>query len=295
MLDVINVSTSTSINRKQILHNISLKISPGEIVGLIGPNGAGKTTLMKTILGLKKFDGKILLDGYQITENNHRALTQVGALIENPAIYPFLTGYQNLSLYCQDNDDIHQITSTLKMNPFINEKAKSYSIGMKQKLGIALSLLNHPELIILDEPMNGLDMESTILVRQIIKKYASEGCSFLISSHILSELQKVMTNVILINNGQIVVDKKMAEFYPTRSINYCIKTDDIVDTKHLLSSNNIAFQELSNSLIVDASETPAIQDILFTHKIHFTELSPLKTNFENKIMNLLKDREVSAK
>lgn len=186
MLLIKNVNTY--IKGQKIIKNINSSISPGNIVGLIGPNGAGKTTIMKTILGLTKFDGNISMNQHSITENNHYALSDVGALIEHPAIYPFLTGSQNLELYSHDNGDTKQIVSLLKMNDYINKKSKHYSLGMKQKLGIAIALLNKPKLVILDEPMNGLDVESTIIVRNIIQQYASTGTTFLISSHILSEL-----------------------------------------------------------------------------------------------------------
>ncbi len=174
------------VGKKKIIHDSAFRVNKGQIVGLIGPNGAGKTTIMKAILGLMKFTGSITFDGEDISETNHNALKQIGALIEHPAIYPFMTGYQNLKLYSTDETDLKQLISILQMDDFISLKSKDYSLGMKQKLGIALSLLNRPKLIILDEPMNGLDIESTILVRNTIKNYAQQGSSFLISSHILS-------------------------------------------------------------------------------------------------------------
>lgn len=170
ILEVSNVNTY--IGKIKIINNISLKIKAGEIVGLIGPNGAGKTTIMKTILGLTKFTGSITVGNRPVTETNHRALARVGALIEHPAIYPFLTGRQNLELYARNKRDLTQLVSTLQMDSYINNKAKGYSLGMKQKLGIAIALLNQPQLVILDEPMNGLDIEATIGVRKLIKRYA---------------------------------------------------------------------------------------------------------------------------
>lgn len=182
MLKVSGVNTF--VGKKEITSNINFNISPGEVVGLIGPNGAGKTTIMKTILGVMKFTGQIYLNQVAVTENNHQALSEVGALIEHPAIYPYLSGRENLELYARNQKDCQQIISLLQMSAYIDKKCKGYSLGMKQKLGIAIALLNHPQLVILDEPLNGLDVEATIVVRKIIVKYANEGTTFLISSHI---------------------------------------------------------------------------------------------------------------
>lgn len=184
MLSVKNIDVS--FGRKNVLKNVSFDVKPGEIVGLIGPNGAGKSTTMKTILGLLKFKGFVLLNGEKVNINDHAALKKVGALVESPAIYPFLTGKENLKLYSKDNTDMWHVISLLGMNSYIDQKSKNYSVGMKQKLGIAIALLNKPDLVILDEPMNGLDIESTIVVRKIIKEYAQNGTAFLISSHILA-------------------------------------------------------------------------------------------------------------
>lgn len=117
---------NTFIGRKRIIKNVSLQVSPGNIVGLVGPNGAGKTTIMKTILGLAKFTGNISINDKEVTENNHNALSEVGALIEHPAIYPFLSGLQNLDLYSHDKHDVMNIISMLQMDAYIKDKAKGY-------------------------------------------------------------------------------------------------------------------------------------------------------------------------
>ena len=157
---------------KKVISNASFDISPGEIVGLIGPNGAGKSTIMKTLLGLTKFTGKVLLNNKNILTQHQEISNKVGALIEGPAAYPFLSGKENLELYSNDESDMDNLIRLLKMEPYIDQRVKNYSIGMKEKLGIALALLNNPEFVILDEPMNGLDIDSTILVRKIIKEYS---------------------------------------------------------------------------------------------------------------------------
>lgn len=288
MLEIKQVNTI--IGKKKIIKNATFSISSGSIVGLIGPNGAGKTTIMKTILGLTKFNGEIKLDNQAITENNHQALQKVGALIEHPAIYPFLTGIQNLNLYSTDSDDLRHIVHSLGMDSYIDLRAKEYSLGMKQKLGIAIALLNHPSLVILDEPMNGLDIEATILIRKIIRQYAQKGCSFLISSHILSELQKVMTEIVLIDNGKIILTKPMSAFLKNNYDHYVILTDQPEKTKELLV-NYQTTNSTNEHLIVNREDISAIQKILYSNQISLLELIPKRPTLERTIVTLLNGQE----
>lgn len=228
--------------RQKVIHNASFSISPGEIVGLIGPNGAGKSTIMKTILGLTKFTGTITFDGQNITPTKHAVLQHVGALIENPALYPFLTGRENLSLYANDQSELAELISLLQMDQYIDRRAGDYSVGMKQKLGIALALLNHPQLVILDEPMNGLDIEATILIRHIIHQYADQGTAFLISSHVLSELQKVMTTVVILNHHQIIMDVPIDQFRNAPVTQARLHTTDDASAAAILADHQLAVQ-----------------------------------------------------
>ncbi|NDR17379.1 ATP-binding cassette domain-containing protein [Staphylococcus aureus] len=203
-MDVLTVEHLTKkIGNKTILKDISLNLERGHIIGLVGANGAGKTSLMKVILGYSSYqDGKI-----KMLENKHKK-NNIGALIESPGIYPFMSGYDNLKLLneTKNKHDIDTIVSQLKMDEYIHNKAKTYSLGMKQKLGIALAFLNQPQLIILDEPMNGLDPKAVRDVRELIVKKAQEGVTFLISSHILSELVKITNSILIINKGKIVTE-----------------------------------------------------------------------------------------
>lgn len=292
MLSVQNINVY--INKQKIVKDTSFKINPGEIVGLIGPNGAGKTTIMKTILGLTKFDGAIKIDQQTITENNHRALSRVGALIEHPAIYPFLTGRQNLILYSHDKTDMQQLISTLTMDGYIDHKAKGYSLGMKQKLGIAIALLNKPQLVILDEPMNGLDVEATITIRKIIQTYATQGTAFLISSHILSELQKVMTQILLINHGKIIVDQPINQFNRIHHQDYKLLTDNHTLTATLLKTQGLHFSTQQDYFLIKKENIYSIQDMLYKNSIHLRELAPIEINFEKVIVAILKEQRVQA-
>lgn len=203
-MDVLTVEHLTKkIGNKTILEDVSLNLKRGQIIGLVGANGAGKTSLMKVILGYSSYQ-----DGtFRIIENKNKK-SNVGALIENPGIYPFMSGYDNLKLLneTKNTHDIDTIVSQLDMDDYIHNKAKTYSLGMKQKLGIAIAFLNQPQLIILDEPMNGLDPKAVRDVRELIVKKAQEGVTFLISSHILSELIKITNSILIINKGKLVTE-----------------------------------------------------------------------------------------
>ena len=283
-------NVSTFVGKTVLVKNATFEVKPGEIIGLIGPNGAGKTTIMKTILGLMKFKGKVVVNGREVSENDHQALEKAGALIEHPAIYPFLTGMQNLTLYAHDQKDMAHLISELQMDSYINDKAKGYSLGMKQKLGIAIALLNQPQIVILDEPMNGLDIESTIRVRKLIKRYSDQGTAFLISSHILSELQKVMTRVVLISGGQIIFNKEVAEFEKISHQKYHLTTENNKLAKKIFAAYQITFTENENYLIVSQNDIYKIEDLLFNEGVHLKEILPLEANLERIVVDVLEKK-----
>lgn len=283
MLSVKNINTYFGKNK--IIKDVSFKINPGEIVGLVGSNGAGKTTIMKTILGLTKFTGEIIFNDALITENKHGILQNVGALIEHPAVYPFLSGYENIQLYCETEDEIVEMVGLLNMGGYIHANVKNYSLGMKQKLGIAMALVNNPKLVILDEPMNGLDLESTILIRNIIKNYSARGTSFLISSHILSELQKIMTNIILIEHGCVILDKSIDEFIDNTKLK--MVTSDIKKTIDIFNENNINFELKESYLVISTNDVVLTQKMLVSEDVYILDLENNSINFEDKIIELI--------
>lgn len=188
---------SITFKRKTALKSVNCYLNQGEVVGLVGPNGAGKTTLMKAMIGFIPISkGEI----QQVKE------TTIEALIEQPGLYPFLSGWDHLQLFAevQHTAAIDRLISLLDMNEFIGKKTKEYSLGMKQRLGIALALLNQPQVVILDEPMNGLDPYSVKLLKEVILTYKEAGTTFLISSHILSELEQLVDRVLLLKAGKIM-------------------------------------------------------------------------------------------
>ena len=208
ILECINVSKK--IKDKPILNNINLKIYEQDILGFIGPNGAGKTTTMKIILSLCNYTkGYITICGYDIKKDYEKAMSKVGAIIENPDLYTYLTGYQNLwlvaKIYNINKDRIEEVINLLGLDKRIHDKVSKYSLGMKQRLGLAISILHKPKLLILDEPTNGLDPEAIKELRYLLKKISKqENMSILISSHNLSELETICNKVCIIRNGTIL-------------------------------------------------------------------------------------------
>lgn len=198
--------------------NINFSIERGDVVGLLGPNGSGKTTIMKTIMGLCHADsGHVTIFGNDVEEDVERTLAKVGGLIERPAIFEYLSARENLKMMARyypgvDNDRIDHVMEVVRISRYQKEKAGRFSLGMKQRLGLALAILSDPELVVLDEPTNGLDIEGTVEIREIIKRMAAEkGTSFLIASHLAPELEKTCNKVAVVHEGDLLSFEPMGE------------------------------------------------------------------------------------
>ena len=197
--------------KKQILKDVSFEMYPRDILGFIGPNGAGKTTTIKLILGLQSIDsGHVSINGYDIKKNFEKAISQVGAIVESPDLYMNLTGYQNLKLIANyykniTDENLMKIVKVVGLENRINDKVSKYSLGMRQRLGIAQALINSPSVLILDEPTNGLDPEGIKELRTLLVQLAHEyQMAIFISSHNLSELESFCTKVVIIRSGSII-------------------------------------------------------------------------------------------
>ena len=208
VLEVKNINKF--FGKKQILKDISFDIEEGEILGFVGPNGSGKTTTIKIILGLQKASsGEVYINGENIKENFENAIRKVGAIVESPDMYMYLSGLDNLKLvanyYNISHDKIDSIVEFVGLKDRIKDTVSKYSLGMRQRLGIAQAILNKPNLLIVDEPTNGLDPSGIIEFRKMLKELAKkEKMSIFISSHNLAEIENICDKVLLINEGEIV-------------------------------------------------------------------------------------------
>ena len=209
--------------KKEILKDVSFSINEGDILAFIGPNGSGKTTTIKLILGLQRIDsGSVNINSYDVTKDYVKAIAKVGAIVENPDSYMYLTGWQNLCLVADcykgiSKDHILEIVKYVGLEERINDKVSKYSLGMRQRLGIAKALLNSPNLLILDEPTNGLDPEGIKDLRDLLKKLAGDGLGILISSHNLAELESFCNKVCIIDKGHILEYSEVKDFKSNES------------------------------------------------------------------------------
>ncbi|WP_424321465.1 ATP-binding cassette domain-containing protein [Lacticaseibacillus chiayiensis] len=279
--------------KKQVLHQISFEIKPGRVVGLIGANGAGKTTIMKTILGISSFTGDIRLNDQKITVDSHDALKDVGALIEYPGLYPYLTGREQLYLFTRGNDrraKVDKVIEEMHLTTYADAKAKHYSLGMKQKLGIALALVNQPSLVILDEPMNGLDPKATRELRELILQKKAEGTSFLISSHILSELQKVADDVVIINHGHLVTSNTMSAVLARNESYLLLQTDQNNKVAQLLQQRGyqVAVEEDSVKVARDSiQDMTALLHAVLDQNIAIHDIHEQQDDLENSLLGII--------
>lgn len=219
IMSVLEVKNLTKkFGKRVILDQVSVTLEEGEVVGLVGPNGAGKSTFIKSILGLYNIDeGDVKICGFDVYKQHRDALSKVGCIVENPDMYQNISGRKNLKICTLMNDlpkntDIDSVVHLVRMESRIDDKVKTYSLGMKQRLGLASALLNHPKLLILDEPINGLDPQGIMELRQIVRDLSKKDkMTVLISSHILAEIGQMCDRIIMIDQGKIVDSFTMDE------------------------------------------------------------------------------------
>lgn len=269
ILEVNNLKKS--YNNKTVLDIKSLEIEEKTIYGLIGKNGAGKSTLMKLILGLvKKDEGRIKVFGKEINSKNQKTFNKnFGALIESPSFYDHLSGYENLEIVCQlkgvNKEEIRKTLEMVGLNNVGNKKAREYSLGMNQRLGIAMALIGSPKLLILDEPINGLDPQGIEEMRNLFKNIVKNTTtSILISSHILDEIEKISTHIGILREGNLVYNGSLEEYRRLHPPFISLRTSDNNKALELLNLDQSNIQE--KKIILGKKSNPEIANIVnFLH------------------------------
>lgn len=269
ILEVNNLKKS--YNNKTVLDIKSLEIEEKTIYGLIGKNGAGKSTLMKLILGLvKKDEVRIKVFGKEINSKNQKTFNKnFGALIESPSFYDHLSGYENLEIVCQlkgvNKEEIRKTLEMVGLNNVGNKKAREYSLGMKQRLGIAMALIGSPKLLILDEPINGLDPQGIEEMRNLFKNIVKNTTtSILISSHILDEIEKISTHIGILREGNLVYNGSLEEYRRLHPPFISLRTSDNNKALELLNLDQSNIQE--KKIILGKKSNPEIANIVnFLH------------------------------
>lgn len=284
-----------SINAKQILTNINFDIYEGEIVGLVGPNGAGKSTLLKVMTGLYSYDkGEIFYYDYNLKEDFEKAMSIIGTLIESPDLYKNISGKNNLKIFKSmfkdvDESTIEEIVKIVEMEKYLGKKFKTYSLGMKERLGIANALINKPKILILDEPTNGLDPVGVKKIFDLLKDM--KDTTIIISSHALSEIENICDKIIFINDGKIV-DIKMLKNEDEKK-NILFEVDDYSKAKLLLNeyciNDNLEVYE-TDSVISKLNKRLILNDI------NVYRITENKKTLENEFFDMVnKNDKVNKK
>lgn len=297
ILEIKNVTKN--YKRRKALNSISFDIQRGHIVGLLGPNGAGKSTTMRVIVGLTDvMAGSVKIKNQPVSLKNHQALDSVGNLIEYPALYPHMTAEQHIKLYSRElttKTNVNNVMSSTGIDKFGGKKISQYSLGMKQRLGIALALLRNPELVILDEPFNGLDPQSVHDIRALIKRLADEGTSFLISSHQLAELQKLIDDVVIIDHGTIIKQGTMAELFAKNTQTWHIETDNNQNAISALKGEQLS---IDNTKIILTTQLPLeeIVNRIKTTNAELIDIERVQDDLEASLLKILaKEHESEEK
>ena len=239
MLEIKDVSKS--YGKTKVIDKVSFDVKAGEIVGFLGPNGAGKTTTIKMILGMISIDeGSIKINGFDVKKDFEKAMAYIGGIVENPDMYNYMSAVDNLKLYVKlrnvDYSEVYKVLKMVGLERSMEQKVSKYSLGMKQRAGLALSLLHSPKVLILDEPTNGLDPVGIKELRDILKKLAKENkTAILVSSHILSEMELMCDRVAVIDEGKIVKIEDLSSTDTSNKVERgVIKSDKLEETVKIL-------------------------------------------------------------
>ena len=262
---------SKSLGNRKILSDLTFDVYPGEIFGFLGPNGSGKTTTIKLILGLLSIDaGEITVCSHDVKKEYEAAVRNVGGIVENPEMYKFLSGRQNLEFYRRMYDDvpperIDEVVRTVRLEERINDKIAKYSLGMKQRLGIAQAILHRPKVLVLDEPTNGLDPAGIKELRDIFKTLAhEENCSVFVSSHMLAELEQMCDRVCFIDRGVVLGSMTMEEIHSMRNgeeTRYTLEVSDSAAAAQLVSATANVSQVFDGAVVFTATSECAAKTV----------------------------------
>ena len=290
------------INNKTLVENLSFEINKGEIFGFLGPNGAGKTTTIKMITGLYSITkGDIYIDGNNVKKQFEKALENVGAIIENPEMYGYLSGRDNLNIFARmhcniSKERVDEVVSLVKLTNRINDKVNKYSLGMRQRLGVAQALLHKPKLLILDEPTNGLDPMGIKELRETLRELArKEGLAVLVSSHLLSEMELMCDRFGIIDSGKLIGIKTIEDIKKNESENRKSYLLDVGDKDKSLKIIKNEYSEITidikeNGIEIKCSkeELSKINKLLINNDIDVFGVSIISKTLEQEFMDVTK-------
>lgn len=285
-----------TINGKEIIKGLSFAVQKGEIFGFLGPNGAGKTTTIRMIVGLMRItDGDIIVCDKSIKDSFREAISQIGAIVENPEMYKFLTGFQNLQQYARmqngiSKEKIREVVELVGLSERIHDKVKTYSLGMRQRLGLAQCLLHDPKLLILDEPTNGLDPAGIKEIREYLRKLARErGISVIVSSHLLSEMEMMCDRIAIIQNGELIEVQEVKNFVSEeQQVVFFFETGDIgnATAQWLENKYEMSLVETGFTLKCVREDIPIIIKKLTESDIAVFSAKPVTKTLEDRFLEM---------
>ena len=294
VLEVLGVKKR--IGLKTIVEDITFDMREGEIIGLLGPNGSGKTTIMRMMVGLtKKSKGDVYCFEKPLGLGRTSMLKEVGAMIETPEFYNYMSGWANLKQIARvcgkkvTRARMKELVEFVGLKKVIRKKVKTYSLGMRQRLGLAQALLNDPKVLILDEPVNGLDPQGVQDFRNKLKEIAATGVSILISSHLLDEIEKVCDRVIVIEKGKIIADDKLENLVADEVVKTLISTHDVEKTELLVRELGVRYELTKDGFVfenLNREEKSRIITYLVTNNVELDTIRELTTSLEDRFLQI---------
>ncbi|WP_029136819.1 ABC transporter ATP-binding protein [Nakamurella lactea] len=287
-------SFRTRHGRQTAVDGLDLAVPAGGVHGFLGPNGSGKTTTIRMVLGLARADaGTVRLFGAEVPKSLPSVLGRVGAVVEQPRLFPGITGRRNLQVLArsinQDDRRVDAALAAVGLTDRAGDRYKAYSLGMKQRLAIAATLLKQPDLLVLDEPTNGLDPAGIREIRDLIRALAADGTTVLISSHILAEVQQVCDSVSIIGRGRLLAGGSVAEVLrsTTRPSEVRVRVPDPAAAAELLQGNGLTSRPDGELLLVGGAAEPAqITRLLAERGIYLSELTPVSADLESVFLQI---------
>lgn len=301
VLELQNISKK--IKKRQIIDHVSLEVHEGEVFGLLGPNGAGKTTIIRMIVGLMKItSGDAAVCGKSVSKHFEQAVGNVGAIVENPEMYKFLSGYNNLLQYARmtkgvTKEKIDEVIRLVGLQDRIHDKVKTYSLGMRQRLGIAQSLLHDPKLLILDEPTNGLDPAGIREIRDYLRVLAREKrMAVVVSSHLLSEMELMCDRIAIIDKGRLIEVQDLKKFVNAGTETYYFEVDNATAASAAIAGRSTHGKPAvlrGNGLeaVLKKEEIPEVLHLLSEMGIKVYEAKRLAKTLEDRFLEITKDSE----
>lgn len=292
-----------TFGKRKVIDSLNLRVEEGDIYGFLGPNGSGKTTTIRMVLGLIHADsGNVEIDGHNLKMDFKKAISPVGAIVENPTFYSYLSAYDNLKLMANlvpgiNECRIGEVLETVGLKERAKDKVKTYSLGMKQRLGIANCLLNDPKLIILDEPTNGLDPQGMKEIKEMIAKLADEkGITFFISSHLLNEVEQICTKVGIIKEGKLLAEGNVKELLSAEDEVLEVYTTEVEKAENILKPLGFikSIDKSANGIIVqlEKGNSAKLNQLLVKNDVQVDSIVPKNNTLEKFFFDVTEGGEV---